>query len=100
MRIDRRWVAGMAALLMAAFLLTAMPREGAALPIRYWMGPGGPQFGDPDVPFDGAILWRPDGLWVRLGGLQMRVGISPVPSLIVVGSVKQPTTIRARSGAR
>ena len=58
MKIDRRWVAGIAALLVAAFLV-AMPCEGTALPLRYPAGaPWEPAFGDPEEPYGAAQITR------------------------------------------
>ena len=49
MKMQRRWVTGMAALLLTVGLM-GLPREGAAFAIKF-LDPGGdPQFGDPDGP--------------------------------------------------
>jgi hypothetical protein len=66
MKKHHRWAAGIAALLMVASLVAALPRDGAALVIRDPNAPGEPpQFGDPDVP-NGATVWSWWDLKVRL----------------------------------
>lgn len=102
MKMEHRWLAWMAALMLASVLL-ATPREGATGTrphIFIDQQPGAPLFGDPDVPSDGPIQFRHDGLWVRMGGLQIRVRTSPTLGVLVIGSVRQPAPIRARKSLR
>ena len=95
MKIDRRWVAGTAALLMAAFLV-AMPREGAAGPRRYPEGP--PMFGDPEEP-SSAILVKRDLSWLSV--LRFSSWFLPsntAPRTPASAKQRGATSIHARAG--
>ena len=88
MKMQRRWVTGMAALLLTVGLM-GLPREGAALPIKLLDPSGDPQLGEPDEPFgvrqvDPALNWRS----MRL---QFWFGSGPVPTVIVY-SYKPPVS--------
>ena len=92
MKIDRRWVAGMAALLMAA-LMIATPREGAAWPIRFMYPdyPPGPVFGDPEEP-SGAVPLRAEAPWFCF--LRFRGWLLTSNSVATI-----PSTLRHRAAA-
>ena len=69
MKNHRRWVTWMAALLIAAAMVS-LPRAGTALPIRDPMPSGFPwEFGDPDEPHGARPAWW-DLMWLRNFRLQ------------------------------
>lgn len=89
MKMERSWVAWTAALLLTAILLLS-PRESAAGPYLPYIvpdpQPGGPLFGEPDVPADGPNLRKTDALRLRLGVLQVWVRWNARPVVILLRS--------------
>ncbi len=94
MKRESRWLAGMAAVVMAATLM-AMPREGAAWPIRYFYPEGGPVFGVPDTPVGRTQLVRPESCW--LGPIRIRVWVSGAltPMQLFIYEPRSPKVTRS-----
>ena len=94
MKMERRWVAWMAALGMAALLL-ATPRQGTAGPHPYIMPTDPPALGEPDTPGHGSRL-----LWFRIKTFVIAVRIGPLPNVIVIPVSQRAVSARSEDRTR
>ena len=95
MKMERRWVAWMAALGMAALLL-ATPRQGTAGPYMMPAEPPGPLLGDPDMP-GGAPQGRAFLMTIPL--LKGRVSLAWFGGSTVPVVILRPAADRGRVSA-
>ena len=96
MKMQRRWVTGIAALLLTVGLM-GLPREGTAFAIRF-VDPGGdPQFGDPTEPY-GAVEIRPDLFWLGGARIQFWFSVGAAPRFIVYPLKPRATPLGAKTG--